>query len=173
MLDPRISGLGWVVGLVRDPPPQAFSGWFVRPEFQYPLAFGCLILLGLLVYRMPDILAWRRGLHREIVLPIELEMQIIGTPMVIVDLRPPAEFNGPRGHLRGAVNVPMDLLPRRIGQLAPDKRHLVILVDANDVLSHRAAVAFKAAGYTWVRVLRGGMRAWRAKGLPVAVTGRG
>jgi len=158
--------------LFQGPVPTSFDGWMRMPEFQYPLGLACLIILGLLIYRSPDIAAWWRGRHKEILRPIDLEQIIMGTPLVILDLRPPEEFNGPKGHIRGAINLPVDLLSRRLHEVAKDKRHLVVLVDRKDILSHKVAERLKADGYLWVRVLRGGMRAWRAQALPVAVSGQ-
>jgi len=76
------------------------------------------------------------------------------------------------GHIRGARNIALDELLPGVAAVVPDPRHQVVLVDANDKLSHQAAAILQARGYTWVRVLRGGMRAWRAANLPVSVRGR-
>jgi len=100
-----------------------------------------------------------------------LEELAHGSQMVVIDLRPPEDFNGPKGHLRGAHNMPIQMLLRRIGEVAKDKRQLVVLVDGSDAVSHQAAALLQAEGYLWVRVLKGGMRAWRARALPVSVSG--
>ncbi len=160
------------LALYAEPVPLTFRDWLARPEFQYPLAFGAFLLLALLIYRLPDILAWRRARHKEVLLPIELESCMVGSAPVIIDLRPEMEFYGAKGHIRGAYNVPIELLSRRIEELAKDKRHLVVLVDESDRVSHRAAPILQASGYLWVRVLRGGMRSWRNGNLPVNVSVR-
>ena len=159
-------------GLVADPVPTNANDWLRRPEFLAPLAFGLLIGLVVLIVRAGAIASWWRARGAETLGPLEMEQVTMGTPMVIIDLRPPDAFNGPKGHLRGALNIPLEQLPRRIGEVARDKRQLVVLVDGSDQLSHRAAPVLKAAGYLWVRVLRGGMRGWRSHLLPVAVSGR-
>jgi 3-mercaptopyruvate sulfurtransferase SseA len=154
-----------------DPVPTHAHDWVHRPEFQYPLVFGLLVGLVVLIARAGAIASWWRARGQETLGPIEMEQVTMGVPIVIIDLRPPGEFNGPKGHLRGAVNIPIELLHRRLGEVAPDKRHLVVLVDGNDKLSHTAAPILRAAGYLWVRVLRGGMRAWRSHLLPISVSG--
>lgn len=153
--------------LLLDPTPTALKDWSRRPEFQYPLAFGLLLLLVLLCLKFPDLASWWRGRRREVLGPVELEQIMSNTPMAIVDLRPPEEYYGPVGHLRGSFNIPAQMLRRRIGEVAKDKRHLVVLVDGTDKRSHLAAPILAAEGYQWVRVLRGGVRAWRALDLPL------
>lgn len=157
---------------LREPMPQTPLEWLRQPFVHYPLVLGILVLLGLALYRLPEILAWRRGRHRETLRPIDLDPLMHGLPPVILDLRSPAEFNGPKGHIPGAVNVPFRELGKRVHEVAKERREQVVLVDGNDVLSHKAAAMMAADGYTWVRVLRGGMRAWRKACMPVAHPGR-
>lgn len=158
--------------LLLDPTPIAFKDWLSRPEFQYPLAFGALVLLVVLLMKAPDLSSWWRARHKEVLGPVELDQIMVGTPMVIIDLRPPEEFNGPKGHIRGSINIPAAMLTRRLPEVAKDKRHLVVLVDATDQRSHLVAPVLAAQGYPWVRVLRGGVRAWRALDLPVNIPGQ-
>lgn len=162
----------WAAVLAREPVPLSLQGWLSRPELYIPLGAGLVLLGVVLVIRLPDLAAWRRSWHRPVLRPLQLEELMPGTHPIILDLRPPAEFNGPKGHLRGARNVQPGELARRLEELAPDRHALVVLVDHSDRLAHRVEPGVTAAGYTWVRVLQGGMRAWRAKDLPVAVTGR-
>jgi len=156
---------------LQNPVAPPVTVWLQKPEVLYPLAFSFLLLLIIAIVRLPDFLSWRRARHKEVLSPMALEQIMLGTPPVIVDLRPPAEFNGPKGHLRGSHNIPYGLLTRRIGEVAKDKRGLVVLVDSSDIVSHRAAPALHEAGYVWVRVLQGGMRAWRGQRLPVSTSG--
>jgi rhodanese-related sulfurtransferase len=152
--------------------PLTYRDWIGRPEVQYPFFFAVAILVALFFYRLPDLLSWNRARHKETLRPIDLDPLMSGTKMVIIDLRPPELFNGPKGHLRGSYNFPIQMLRRRIAEVASDKRQLVVLVDGSDKLSHLAAPILQSEGYTWVRVLQGGIRAWRAQRLPVATAGR-
>jgi 3-mercaptopyruvate sulfurtransferase SseA len=148
--------------------PETFGQWLHKPIVHYPLALGVLILLVLVLLRIPDFLAWRRARGKMTLRPIDLDPLLQGDPPLILDLRAPEAFNGPHGHIRGSVNVPFKELGKLVHQAARDRRHLVVLVDDNDKLSHRAAAMMEADGYDWVRVLRGGLRAWRRQHLPVA-----
>ena len=85
-----------------------------------------------------------------------------GEKPLVVDVRGPEEFDGPLGHIEGALNVPLSALPRRIpeigGAAAP-----VVLVCLTDKRSSQAAAMLTKAGIRDVSVLRGGMRAWRGQ----------
>ena len=155
------------LALLQATPPLYPPDWYRRPEFYYPIGLSALCLLVLLLYRAPEIAAWYRARKGPTMTPKELEPLMFGAPPVIIDLRPPTDFHGPKGHLRGAHNVAYSQLVPKVAEVAKDRRMHVVLVDHNDVLSHKAAVILQAAGFQWVRVLRGGIRAWIAQDLPV------
>jgi rhodanese-related sulfurtransferase len=81
------------------------------------------------------------------------------TPLV-VDVRGPDEFDGPLGHIEGALNIPLASLPERTAELARAGTPIVV-VCLTDKRSSQAAAELAAAGIRDVSVLRGGMRAWR------------
>lgn len=86
---------------------------------------------------------------------------------IVVDVRGPEEFCGALGHLRGARNIPLDELQRRISELAEFKERELTLVCRTQMRSARAAALLKGAGFSNARVLRGGMDQWNKNGLPV------
>jgi rhodanese-related sulfurtransferase len=85
----------------------------------------------------------------------------------IVDVRNPDEFDGPLGHIEGAVNMPVDQIVSGQADFGGLRDRQVVLVCRTDKRSARAAEALRAMGVTDVHVLRGGMDSWRAVGLPV------
>ncbi|MGH6893484.1 MAG: MerC family mercury resistance protein [Dongiaceae bacterium] len=87
---------------------------------------------------------------------------------IIVDVRGPDEFHGELGHLRGARNIPIDELQRRISELTEFKDCELTLVCRTQMRSAKAASVLKSAGFHDVRVLRGGMEQWNKNSLPVA-----
>ena len=44
----------------------------------------------------------------------------------------------------------------------------MVLVDDTDKFAHQAYDLLVARGFDWIYVLKGGMRAWRAKSRPIA-----
>ncbi len=83
----------------------------------------------------------------------------------ILDVREPGEFNGPLGHIAGAVLIPLGELAERAGELARDKP-IVALCRAGG-RSAQATIILQQAGFKDVANLTGGMLRWRAEGHPV------
>src|SRR5262249_2733154 len=86
---------------------------------------------------------------------------------IVIDVRGPDEFRGPLGHLRGARNIPLDELQRRISELVELRERELTLVCRTQMRSAKAALLLKGAGFNDARVLRGGMEQWNKIGLPV------
>jgi len=81
---------------------------------------------------------------------------------LVLDVRNPDEFAGPLGHLAGARNEPLGELPARLEALAAGRRQTLVVVCRSDKRSAKAAELLRTAGYADIRVLHGGMEAWRA-----------
>ncbi len=84
----------------------------------------------------------------------------------IVDVREPAEFTGPLGHIARAQLVPLGELPARMDTLARDRP--LVTVCRSGARSAQAAVLLGKAGFTNVANLAGGMLRWRGEGHPVS-----
>lgn len=85
-----------------------------------------------------------------------------GEVPIIIDVRGADEFVGPLGHIEGALNIPLDRLADRMANLVRADSPL-ITVCLTDKRSAQAAAELAAAGARDVAVLRGGMKAWRAR----------
>ncbi|MFZ5782555.1 MAG: rhodanese-like domain-containing protein [Pseudomonadota bacterium] len=83
----------------------------------------------------------------------------------LVDVREPAEFTGPLGHIRGAIPLPLGELAARATELPRDKP-LVAVCRAGSRSAHATAILQKA-GFAEVANLPGGMLRWRAEGRAV------
>ena len=79
----------------------------------------------------------------------------------IVDVREPAEFNGPLGHVPGAKLIPLGTLNERTAQLNKDKP--LVTVCRSGARSAQATVLLGKAGFDKVANLSGGMLRWRAQ----------
>ena len=78
---------------------------------------------------------------------------------LIVDVREPDEFDGPLGHIDGAINIPIGQLATEWLRQGPRMPPLVV-VCRTDNRSAKAADILRASGVDNVKVLRGGMEAW-------------
>ena len=83
----------------------------------------------------------------------------------VVDVREPAEFSGPLGHIRGATLVPLGELAVHAKDLPTDKP-IVAVCRAGSRSAHATAILQKA-GLADVANLPGGMLRWRAEGRAV------
>jgi sulfur dioxygenase len=83
----------------------------------------------------------------------------------IVDVREPAEFDGPLGHIAGARLLPLGSLTARTGELAPDLP--IVTVCRSGARSAQASVLLRKAGRDKVANLTGGMLRWNAQGFSV------
>ncbi len=63
---------------------------------------------------------------------------------VIIDVRSPAEYSG--GHVEGAFNVPLNVLPSVVGQL--DKRANIVVYCASGSRSAMAEKILKGYGFS-------------------------
>ncbi len=91
-----------------------------------------------------------------------------GADLLVLDVRSTAEFTGELGHIAGALNIPIDELPARVGELSAWRQRTVVAMCRTDRRSSKAMELLAANGFTDVQVAAGGMTQWRAKGYPVA-----
>ena len=85
-------------------------------------------------------------------------------PPFLLDVRTTTEFAS--GHLAGAINVPVTLLPRRIASLGIPAGRAVVAICLSAHRSPPAVRLLRRAGID-ARQLAGGMLAWRRAGNPV------
>lgn len=131
------------------------------------LAVACLA--GLLALLAPRVASWRRGRGRPVLSPLEAEEILLGTGLLVVDLRAEEAFRA--GHIRGALHVPFPTLADRFQRPDPLVRRAMLLVHESDATAHRAFDLLVARGFRWVYVLRGGMKAWRQARRPTTQSG--
>ena len=83
--------------------------------------------------------------------------QLVNDGARLVDVRSPGEFSS--GHINGAMNIPIDRLAERPGQLK-NKAKPVVVYCASGARSARAKSLLEREGYTSVNNL-GPMRRWQ------------
>lgn len=109
------------------------------------IAGALALVAGYLVF------AWGRG-H----ISGEEAHRLVADEALLLDVRSPAEFED--GHIEGAVNVPVDELEGRLGDLAPHDRPIVVYCLSGN-RSARAAQMLSQAGYSAVHDL-GSISRW-------------
>jgi len=83
---------------------------------------------------------------------------------VVIDVRQPERFEA--GHVTGAMNIPLADLGGSVASLPTDKDQPILCVCERGNISANGMIFLKALGYSQVKRLSGGTRAWIAAGYP-------
>lgn len=90
---------------------------------------------------------------------------------LILDLRPPQEFRGPQGHVKGAINIEEDRLRRLLLEISA-YRDQTFLVYCGDASCGQEAMDFlMASGYRDAILIEGGFAAWVEEGFDTVLAG--
>ncbi|MBD3670994.1 MAG: VTT domain-containing protein [Gammaproteobacteria bacterium] len=101
--------------------------------------------------------------------PVELlEWLRTENPPLVLDVRTAEEFSGELGHIKGAVNIPVQELKSRLHELNDYVERPIAIVCRTDVRSAKAAIMLAKEGFAKTHVIRDGMTAWNQHGYPVA-----
>jgi len=87
--------------------------------------------------------------------------------LLVLDVRTVDDYTGEQGHIEGAVNIPVEELPRRLDEIGDFLEQPVAIVCRTDKRSAKAALLLSEQGFADVHVVRGGMTKWLEAGLPV------
>jgi rhodanese-related sulfurtransferase len=82
------------------------------------------------------------------------------TKILVLDVRTRGEFTGPLGHIKGAMNIPVNELSSRLKELSSHKEKPIVVVCRTDNRATTGAKILTQAGMSDVTVLRGGMSRW-------------
>lgn len=80
-----------------------------------------------------------------------------GNDFILVDLRTPVEYN--RGHIAGAINIPIADIEKHVGGLSRDKE--TILYCKSGPWSRQAYSILKKNGFNNIKVLENGIVGWK------------
>jgi membrane protein DedA with SNARE-associated domain/rhodanese-related sulfurtransferase len=141
--------------------------------------FALVALAGLCIYLGRKLARWHRFI-REFrlarITPEELKEKLdAGEPVFIVDLQGRWRHARERQGIPGAVRIDPHRLERyraydrKTPAPLPRDREVVLYCDTpHEFTSARVALAMQQRGFSRVRPLAGGLRAWQEKGFPVA-----
>ena len=90
-------------------------------------------------------------------------------PLLLIDIRSPAEFTGGYGHIPNARSIPMLELESALEDLDSFKEKEIVTMCPGGGMSLVAYDIMTKAGFTDVKSLTGGTDAWNAKGYPITM----
>ena len=79
----------------------------------------------------------------------------------------PEDYGGELGHIKGALNIPVERLAQRMDELSPCLEKPIAIICHTDRRSAKAALLLGEQGFGDVHVVKGGMVAWQRAGYPV------
>ncbi len=82
------------------------------------------------------------------------------TSLIVLDVRTPEELVGPLGHLNGVINIPVQELEKRVGELDNYKNKEIAVICRTGNRSHYATLYLNQRGFKAKNVL-GGMVEYR------------
>ncbi len=97
-------------------------------------------------------------------LPLEIDVLSVkqlldsGEPLLLLDVREPHELG--ICQLDDNCNIPLGQLPNRLGEIAPWKDKLVVIMCRSGARSMKALGTLKKSGFKQVLNLQGGILAW-------------
>lgn len=128
----------------------------------HPLMFAALaaVLVALVINELHGNL---RGAKR--LSPADVVRLINDQDAVVLDVRTGADFK--KGHLLGAVNIPVNRIAERHKELGKDRSRPVVAYCALGSAAPAATDQLAKLGFESVYVLKGGINNWQQAGMPV------
>ena len=98
----------------------------------------------------------------EIITPEELKQRLDSKKApVLLDVREEQELTDELGHLPGIIHIPIGSLSNRVSEMEEHKEKGIVTICRAGVRASKAAKILMKAGFKHVRVLEGGMNAYR------------
>lgn len=127
----------------------------------HPYLSGLAIAMALVVLAFE--LRHRRSSYAAVTPQQAIQLMNQGAP--VYDLRTAEDFAA--GHINGARHLAPAQQPNAAEQLKKFRERLLLLVCEDGSRASALTRALHAAGFTKVFTLRGGLKTWRAEGLPL------
>jgi rhodanese-related sulfurtransferase len=104
------------------------------------------------------------GGYAEVSPQIANEMMLDSRQVVILDVRPAAEYRGTHGHIAGAMSAPFDSIERQLPELLPYQNQTVLVYGTSDAEGALAAKLLTLAGFRNIVHVSGGLTGWIENG---------
>jgi DNA-binding transcriptional ArsR family regulator len=135
---------------------------------EIPQMFGCLRRVGERHLAEVELIVREHFANDEGLRPVnhrELATMLKSGEALVIDVRPPEEYEA--GHITGAVNIPLNILSRRLTALPRGKEVVAYCRGPYCMLAFEAVKRLRGRGYR-ARRLEEGFPEWKAEGRPVA-----
>ena len=113
-----------------------------------------------------------RPLYKKLKPSVSYEMMRDSPQMLVIDLRPPQQFDGPTGHIREAKNIPVSRLPYRLLDIAQFREDTIFLYCDTDECTEQGAKILAASGFETLVGMQGGINQWIRDGFKTVLPAR-
>src|SRR5262245_16586181 len=104
------------------------------------------------------------GGYAEISPTVAAEMILDSSQVVVLDVRPEADFRGPEGHIAGSLNAPLETIDQKLPELLPYQNLTVLVYGETSTDGALAAKVLTVAGFRNVVHVDGGIKGWIERG---------
>lgn len=127
----------------------------------HPLLAGAAAILAILTVVIE---LRERAKGSSVIAPTDA-VRLVNAGAVVLDVRDANDYAA--GHIIDSRNIPAGEVAQRADTLKKYKEKPVVICCETGLASAAAAKALKAAGFTKVATLKGGLRSWRQENLPL------
>jgi rhodanese-related sulfurtransferase len=108
---------------------------------------------------------------RKITPAVAYELMRDNPDMLVIDLRAPQEFQGETGHLRRAVNIPLDRLPHRLIEISAWREETLLVYCLRGSCEQEGMAVLVSSGFENPILMEGGIDAWIEDGFKTELRG--
>jgi rhodanese-related sulfurtransferase len=133
------------------------------------LVYVCVaILLSISIIWVRHLRA-KRHVETNSIDPVELYELLKTEQVSLYDVRQPLDFLAHPEIISGAIRIAPKEIAERTGTLPRDHNSVIYCTGSDHETSKMVLEKARALNFTRVKLLRGGLEAWKAKGYPVEV----
>jgi rhodanese-related sulfurtransferase len=124
----------------------------------------CILILGWVVAKR---LRAKHEIEANTIEPDELYKLLNAKQVLLYDVRQPLDFLAHPEIIPGAMRIAPKDIAERTASFSRDQNSVIYCTGANDKTSHMVLGKARALNFTRVKLLKGGLQAWKEKGYPV------
>jgi len=124
----------------------------------------CVLVLGWFVIRR---LRTRREVEAKSIEPEALYTLLKSKQVLLYDVRQPLDFLAHPEIIPGAIRIPPKEIPERTASFSRDQNSVIYCTGGDEETREMVLGKARALHFTRVKLLRGGLPAWKQKGYPV------
>jgi rhodanese-related sulfurtransferase len=124
----------------------------------------CVLIIGLIVMRR---LRAKREIEENTIEPEALYELLKANQVLLYDVRQPLDFLAHPEIIPGATRIAPKDIEEQTASFARDQNSVIYCTGGDDQTSHMVLGKARALNFTRVKLLKGGLPAWKAQGYPV------